>query len=95
MSNEGPTPNATPGPPLTSGLDVLLAFVARYGLATVLTVVLLGYLLWTDYTRQSVLVPVIESVADNQAAITRNQADIAASLKDLQVQMRLSCGPSR
>ena len=73
----------------------VLDWVNRYGLATVLSVCLLAYLLWTDYNRQAMLIPALDRLADNQAQIVLTQQQIVSTLRDLQSGVCRTNGPMR
>lgn len=63
----GSVPGGSPLPDSAlSTLGTVLVAVRSYGLATVLTLLLLGYVLWSAYNAQSIIGPRLAEMADLQ-----------------------------
>ena len=67
----------------------ILAMVQQYGLATVLCVVLVCYLLWSAYSTQNQLVPAImrlEQAQSETLVLIRQQQELLRYLSDVRLQ---------
>jgi hypothetical protein len=66
-------------------------WITRFGLATTFAVILLGYVLWTSSITSTAVMPALERVAVAQERMAQSQADTAALLRSIQLDLVKSC----
>jgi len=66
-------------------IGTVFTWIDRYGLATVTTIILLCYVLYTDYSRQRELSDAIQAIARSQIAISESYRVQVALLDKLSV----------